>query len=398
MKSVTVRGNTNVAWAAPYAVTFRYAAKEGEDIEKLQLSGDFQFFTRRQAKAYLLQGGAGDGLPCYNAYQWEPGMILAGCTVDGTPSVHYDMVKGDDGVYTVTIPLPDGQYHYYFVVTRSDGTTEIIPDPENLPDMNEFHKAYHCQLSVGSFKLAGELGYGFKRTDGKCGRKVFDSYTAIDGTTQPVSIYLPYGFDPSKKYRVVYVCHGGGGNELEWFNAGCMAEVFDNVIAKGGIVPCIGVTSDNAYFKWDFEKIAENLFKCVIPFVEEKYNVAPGAENRAYCGLSMGSETTLHMYMKHNREFYGFGAFSGGSRYRPTKEETDIIRGGPHLYLSCGNLDMAYVNATYGTDKDISVTGLRNWLDANEIPYTFHLKDGAHDFNVWIKTLAEFLQYSLWKE
>ena len=49
-------------------------------------------------------------------------------------------------------------------------------------------------------------------------------------------------------------------------------------------------------------------------------------------------------------------------------------------------------------DKDISVTGLRNWLDANEIPYTFHLKDGAHDFNVWIKTLAEFLQYSLWKE
>jgi len=111
----------------------------------------------------------------------------------------------------------------------------------------------------------------------------------------------------------------------------------------------------------------------------------------------MGSETTLHMYMKHNREFFGFGAFSGGHSYRPTKEETDIIRKGPHLYLSCGNLDMAYINATYKTERDISITGLRDWLDKEEIPYTFHLKDGAHDFNVWLKSLAEFLQYSLWK-
>ena len=61
-------------------------------------------------------------------------------------------------------------------------------------------------------------------------------------------VYIPYGYDPSKGYNVVYLMHGIGDEEGYWLGAGPYAEggekynretakyttsVFDNMIADG---------------------------------------------------------------------------------------------------------------------------------------------------------------------
>ena len=401
MKSVIIRKNSNPGWKAPYEVTFSFKPAENEDIAKVELTGDFQFMTQTQADGFFRQNGTDFGITPYNPYQYSPEMFSCEFNIRKSPEHLFEMKKEEDGVYRTVLPLPDGQFHYWFVLTRSDGTTEEICDPENPSYTNEWHTYFHSRLSVGERDKAGYEGYAFPRVDKKCGRIVFDRYKGLDGTMQSLGIYLPYGYDSSKKYPVVYVSHGGNGNELDWLNSGAMAQVFDNAIASGEIVPVIGVTMDHGYYsigfgQWKFEEIAQNLLKHIIPFMEEKYSAAPGAENRAFCGLSMGGMTTSYLYIHYHREFFNFGIFSGSDSVRPNEEETKILKEGAAPYITCGCTDIAFVNSSYRTDHDITTLGLVEWLDAHDIPYVFSLKNGAHDFHIWIQALAEFLTKYLW--
>ena len=58
-------------------------------------------------------------------------------------------------------------------------------------------------------------------------------------------VYLPYGYDESKQYNVLYLMHGIGGDEEEWGMTGSTSRVkciMDNLIYNGDIEPFIVVT------------------------------------------------------------------------------------------------------------------------------------------------------------
>ena len=59
------------------------------------------------------------------------------------------------------------------------------------------------------------------------------------------NVYLPYGYDSEKKYNVLYLMHGIGGDENEWGMTGNASKVkimMDNLIYNGDIEPFIVVT------------------------------------------------------------------------------------------------------------------------------------------------------------
>ena len=62
------------------------------------------------------------------------------------------------------------------------------------------------------------------------------------------------------------------------------------------------------------------MLKDLIPYVDAKYRVAPGRENRAMAGLSAGGAATYNVGLKHLELFSAFGMFSaaggGGARLR----------------------------------------------------------------------------------
>ena len=43
-----------------------------------------------------------------------------------------------------------------------------------------------------------------------------DYYGTGEEMTKPAYVYLPYGYDAEKQYNVLFLMHGGGGDETEW--------------------------------------------------------------------------------------------------------------------------------------------------------------------------------------
>ena len=58
------------------------------------------------------------------------------------------------------------------------------------------------------------------------------------GTTRKVTVYLPPKYDKSKKYPVLYLLHGIGGDHKEWLQ-GVPNIIMDNLYADGKAEPMI---------------------------------------------------------------------------------------------------------------------------------------------------------------
>ena len=74
---------------------------------------------------------------------------------------------------------------------------------------------------------------------GRVERVEFDSQ--VTGGKRPASVYLPPGYSADKKYPVLYLLHGIGGNETHWPGPGSAGAILDNLIADGKAVPMIVV-------------------------------------------------------------------------------------------------------------------------------------------------------------
>src|SRR5436305_1928066 len=65
----------------------------------------------------------------------------------------------------------------------------------------------------------------------------YDSRTV--GTRRKIQLYTPPGYSPEKKYPVLYLLHGIGGDETEWERFATPDVLLDNLIADGKAVPMI---------------------------------------------------------------------------------------------------------------------------------------------------------------
>ena len=100
------------------------------------------------------------------------------------------------------------------------------------------------------------------------------------GTTRKVTIYLPPKYDKSKKYPVLYLLHGIGGDHKEWMQ-GVPNIIMDNLYAKGKAKPMIIVMPNGRALPNDkpegniygpemvkgFEIFERDLIDDLIPFI-----------------------------------------------------------------------------------------------------------------------------------
>ena len=184
-----------------------------------------------------------------------------------------------------------------------------------------------------------------------------NEFLGTDSTIEKtVQVYLPYGYDESKQYNVLYLLHGTGGNDEYWFNREgdgvVTCNVLDNMIKDGLCDPVIVVTP-NFYseirdkdHKISDEKVAEyakenedeylqvrndlwtqffqyELRNDIMPLVESTYStyankdtseesMIASRDHRAMAGLSRGAMATTRSGMLGNLdEISYFGNYSG---------------------------------------------------------------------------------------
>ncbi len=387
---VTVEENTtHPEWDADYIATFVYEDSDARDAVAVNVQGGFQFFDETEASAYVAMAD-NTAIPTYSAYDYVDGMFPSSTNTQTGSLIEYDMVEVEPEVFQVSIPVPANQYFYAYYVDY-DGATETVQvlDPANMPVANGDSDSGWSLFYAGHGETAGQE-YIYPRSNMQ-GTVSYVDYEAIDGTAQPIGVYLPYGYDSSKTYKTIYVSHGGGGNEVEWFNIGSAANIMDNLLVDHEVAQSVVITMDNQYFGWDYDQVLPNIVDHIIPFVEANYSVSTAAADRAMCGLSMGSMTTNQMAKTYPEEFGYFGSFSGGSTdLDPTHYDVDALNDSV-LYLTAGPVDMAY-NNTLG----ISSLDYMALLSDLGVDYDFDLKPGGHDWFVWRDSLTTFVKDYLW--
>jgi enterochelin esterase-like enzyme len=231
---------------------------------------------------------------------------------------------------------------------------------------------------------------------GKLEMLQYDSTTV--GTRRNVLVYTPPGYSSDRKYPVLYLLHGIGGDEEEWRRGGHPEIILDNLIADKKAVPMIVVMPNGRAQKNDraegnvmasapaFANFEQDLLKDLIPFVESKYSVQPDREARALAGLSMGGGQSLNFGLGNLDTFAWIGGFSSAPNTKPPAELVAEPKNAADqlklLFVSCGNKD-GLIRISQGVHA---------YLKEHDVPHVWHVDSHAHDFQHWKKALFHFSQ------
>lgn len=296
-------------------------------------------------------------------------------------------------------------YNYSFIV---DGLR--VTDPNNVYLVRDIASLTNI------FIVGGERSDLYSVQDvahGTLARRWYPSPAL--GMERRLTVYTPAGYETSdKRYPVLYLLHGMGGDEEAWITLGRAVQILDNLIAQGKAEPMIVVmTNGNAdqqaapgeskeglykpttQLPHTMEGSFERSFPDVIAFVDTNYRTVADKSGRAIAGLSMGGFHSLHISRYYPSTFDYVGLFSAavmpdpqraaGIEFYANIPETLARQrdNGLKLYwIACGNSDFLWqANLDY-----------RNMLDGMNFPYTFRESDGGHIWRNWRIYLSEFVQ------
>jgi enterochelin esterase family protein len=321
------------------------------------------------------------------------------------------MMRGDDGVWSITIGPVDPQLHgYYFTV---DGARVVDPYNRNV-------KIGGTRLYSSMLDVPGTPPRFDQRQDVPHGVIHIVQYTATPLEYQKaIYVYTPPGYyeDSTKRYPVLYLRHGGGDWERSWSEEGRAGVIADNLIAQGKAEPLI-IVMTNGHITPDgrgsssgstpeaIGLLTQELLGDVIPLVDRMFRTLPERESRAITGLSMGAGQAFTIGLRNLDTFAWVGEFSSGmlSRTPGTKvfdpaapsrqplkklvpavfEDAEAVNSRLKLlWLGCGADDTRFAGQVQFA-KSLDELGIRHH-PFQEIP-------GGHEWMVWRAFLADFLQ------
>lgn len=231
-------------------------------------------------------------------------------------------------------------------------------------------------------------------------------YSKTTENNRSANIILPSGYTENKKYPVLFLLHGIGGDENEWLGAN-PNEVINNAVSAGKakemivVIPNIRARHNSVktapdfysveHFR-EFDNFLNELKNDLIPYIESHYSVLPGRDNRAVAGLSMGGRSALHVGINLIDYFAYIGAFTPAVGILPydmedglfTKETLtlpDKYKASTLLMMNKGSHDGV---VKFWPDE------YHNALSANGTKHIFYTVEAGHDFVSWKSGLYNF--------
>jgi enterochelin esterase-like enzyme len=339
-------------------------------------------------------------------------------------AIDLPMTKDASGVWSTTVgPLNPQLYGYWYIV---DGVRAL--DPSNSETERDGSR-YNTMLMVPGPQ--SDL-WTFKDVPHGTVEQIWYPSPTLKMDQRRMYVYLPaeYYANPAKKYPVLYLQHGGGGDEDAWTTMGRAPIIMDNLIASGKAVPMIvvmpnGNATQNVSQGFGDGPIPspqqvvapapnprgappaapgvqdrqtpgtpappyagsypESLVKDVIPFVEKTYRVVPDKADRAIAGLSMGGGQAIVTTSNNPDTFDYIGDFSSGvfDANDPTfLSQLDVIKkDNVKLYWTgAGDIDQAHTRTV----------ALEAVLKAKGIPTSYKEIPGRHYWFIWRDFLGDY--------
>ena len=259
----------------------------------------------------------------------------------------HDMTKGADGLWMVTIPPQVVGFHYYSIVM--DGA--VMADPATRTFFGSGWDNSGIEIPEPD---ADAAYYSAKDVPhGQVSQRWY--YSKVTGKWRRCYVYTPPDYDANSRarYPVLYLLHGWGENEQGWHTQGHVDLIMDNLIAAKKAKPMI-VVMDNLNAvkpgedaactpraasspggRWRMSRrragarrsrrgprrLPDELGRRVHrndvhrshPDGRAHLSRAPGRENRAMAGLSMGGMQSFLTVLGNLDKFAYLGGFSGSS-------------------------------------------------------------------------------------
>jgi enterochelin esterase family protein len=342
------------------------------------------------------------------------------------------LTKDDQGIWSVTVgPLGEQLWWYSY---RVDGVKVL--DPGNGEYSRDGAQYDNWLMISGPFSDSWEF-----KPDVPHGavQSVWYPSEILKLKGRRMYVYTPPDYMTSKaKYPVLYLLHGGGGDEDQWINLGRANVILDNLIAAGKVKPMIVVMPNGnanqivgqgygygpiprpapagrgrgaapaapapgaagagrgaaaatppagggrGMMSSPYEGSYPNsLVKEVVPFIDKNYRTIANKDNRAIAGLSMGGAHTV-MATNNNPGVFGWIAvWSAGAQDTPefvtalTKLKDSGVR---HYYVGAGTTDFA-LNGSQTLFKIAQKAGLKT---------SWHDTPGPHYYLIWRVLLGDF--------
>ncbi|MBE9463214.1 esterase [Dyadobacter subterraneus] len=303
--------------------------------------------------------------------------------------------KGEDGIWTLTVgPVKPNIYVYRLLL---DGVA--IVDPNNTITGASNQPGYSSVVVHGN----GPAFYDAKNVaHGSVTRNIYHS-DVLNGERE-IFVYTPPGYNPKKKYPVLYLLGGSGELASGWMLDGRANFIADNLLAEGKIVPMIIAMPNNQVIHRNDPKHVEKTYDLfekelrsqIVPFVDKNYSTITDRKGRAISGLSMGGRHTQVVGMNDLDLFSSFGILSAGDLETEkmnakffndpkVKEKVDF------LLIGHGSAEVDFVGKRSAATHEA--------LDKHGIKHEYFIGgDGAHDWGTWRMLLNDKLLPNLWKK
>jgi enterochelin esterase family protein len=310
----------------------------------------------------------------------------------------YDLKKDEKGIWTGTTEPQVPGFHYYSLVI--DGIRVSDPASDSFYGTGRMSSAIEIPEDGADFYKIKDVPHG------EIISRIY--FSNVTGSWRNMNIYVPAGYNSSvEKFPVLYIMHGGGEDERGWAVQGKTDIILDNLIAEGKAKPMIIVMLNGNVTKpgmtaGGYNDEAMNLFKeellgSIIPFVESNYRIKADAADRAIAGLSMGGGQSFYTGLR-NTEVFGsvgvfstglFGGISGQSSFDPEK----VI---PGLTSNPGSfnkkLKLFYISVGEQDPRIEPTKNIVKTLQGKGLKVEFASFPGAHEWQVWRKSLNDFAQ------
>jgi len=312
-------------------------------------------------------------------------------------TVKYPMIKDERGRWTVTVgPLKPKIYTYALLVNGlrildpmnpelQSGTApgyNLLNVPGNPPRFDELQDVPHGSVHIRTYNSKVQNKF----------RKLF--------------VYVPPSYEQTvdKSYPVLYLRHGGGGNETSWYNEGAAGVIMDNLLAEGKVSPMIIVMTNGnvetgvqgGYNNEALKVGADELFTDIMPVIEKNYRVYADQQHRAIAGLSMGGGQSFYIGLRYVDKFDWLGVFSTGMFGGIQQADFDAEKTIPGLLTNSSkfNKELKVLYITVGEqDPRIEPTkALIKKFRENNLDVVFNTYPGIHEWLVWRLSLYDFLQ------
>ncbi len=312
-------------------------------------------------------------------------------------TVKYPMIKDERGRWTVTVgPLKPKIYTYALLVDGlrildplnpelQSGTApgfNLLNVPGNPPRFDELQDVPHGAVHIRTY------------------------YSKVQNKFRKVYVYVPPSYEQAvdKYYPVLYLRHGGGGNETSWYNEGAVGIIMDNLLAEGKVNPMIIVMTNGnvetsmpgGYNNEALQVGADELFTDVLPVVEKNYRVYTDEGHRAVAGLSMGGGQSFYIGLRYVDKFDCVGVFSTGLFGGIVEADFNAEKTIPGLLTNTSafneSLKLFYISVGEQDPRLDATNKLVNTLRQHRMNVEFQTFPGIHEWQVWRLSLYDFLQ------